>query len=36
MKPLVTHVFKLSEIEKAFDTLEHKPAGFMKGIVVPD
>ena len=36
MKPLVTHVFKLSEIEKAFDTLEHKPAGYLKGIVIPD
>ena len=35
-KPLVTHEFKLSEIEKAFDMLEHKPAGFNKGIVIPD
>ena len=35
-KPLVTHEFKLSEIEKAFDTLEHKPADFIKGIVIPD
>ena len=35
-KPLVTHVFRLSEIEKAFDTLEHKPAGFIKAIVIPD
>lgn len=35
-KPLVTHEFKLSEIEKAFDMLEHKPTGFNKGIVIPD
>lgn len=35
-EPLVSHVFKLSEINKAFETLEHKPKGFMKGIVVPD
>ena len=35
-KPLITHEFKLSEIQTAFETLEHKPAGFMKGIVVPD
>ena len=35
-KPLVTHEFKLSKIEKAFDMLEHKPAGFNKGIVIPD
>lgn len=24
------------EVEKAFGTLEHKPAGFNKGIVIPD
>ena len=35
-KPLVSHVFKLSEIEKAFQTLENKPAGFNKAIVIPD
>jgi len=35
-KELVSHEFKLSEIQKAFETLEHKPADFMKGIVVPD
>lgn len=35
-KELVTHEFKLSEINKAFDTLQHKPTDFMKGIVVPD
>jgi len=36
MKPLVTHAFILSEIEKAFETLEHKPSGFNKDIVIPD
>ena len=35
-EPLVTHEFKLSEIQTAFETLEHKPKGFMKGLVVPD
>ena len=35
-KPLVTHEFKLSEINLAFELLEHKPAGFNKGIVIPD
>jgi threonine dehydrogenase-like Zn-dependent dehydrogenase len=35
-RELVTHEYKLSEIQKAFEQLEHKPAGFMKGIVVPD
>lgn len=35
-EPLITHVFKLSEIQKAFETLEHKPSNFIKGIVVPD
>ncbi len=36
VKELVTHEYKLSEIQRAFEELEHKPAGFMKGIVVPD
>ncbi|MCE5255312.1 MAG: zinc-binding dehydrogenase [Spirochaetaceae bacterium] len=35
VKELVSHEFKLSEIQTAFETLEHKPAGFLKGIVVP-
>lgn len=35
-EPLITHVFKLSEIQTAFETLEHKPKGYLKGIVVPD
>jgi threonine dehydrogenase-like Zn-dependent dehydrogenase len=32
---LVTHQFKLDDIQKAFETLERKPAGYIKGIVVP-
>lgn len=36
VKPLVTHEYKLSEIQRAFEELEHKPAGFMKGLVYPD
>lgn len=35
-KELVTHEFRLSQIQQAFETLENKPAGFLKGIVVPD
>lgn len=35
-EPLVSHVFKLSEIQTAFETLEHKPKNFIKGLVVPD
>lgn len=36
IKDLVTHEYKLSDIQTAFQQLEHKPAGFMKGIVYPD
>lgn len=36
IKELVTHEYKLSEIQRAFEELEHKPAGFMKGLVYPD
>lgn len=35
-KELVSHEFKLSEIQKAFETLENKPNNFMKGLVCPD
>ena len=35
-KELVTHEFKLSDINKAFECLENKPGDFLKGIVVPD
>lgn len=33
---MITHEFKLSEIMTAFQTLEHKPGNYIKGIVVPD
>lgn len=36
VKELVTHEYKLSEIQRAFEELEHKPAGFLKGLVYPD
>jgi len=36
IKPLVSHEFPLSKINEAFDALENKPAGYMKGIVYPD
>lgn len=32
----ISHKYKLSDIQKAFEDLEHKPKGFLKGIVVPD
>jgi len=35
-QPLVTHEYKLSEMQKAFEELQNKPKGFIKGIVVPD
>lgn len=35
-RALVTHEFKLSNIQTAFETLADKPEGFMKAIVVPD
>ena len=36
VEQLVSHEFKLSDIQTAFENLEHKPKGFLKGIVVPD
>jgi len=36
IKPLVTHEFPLSLINEAFDTLEHRPDGYLKGLVYPD
>lgn len=35
VEEVVTHEFKLDDIQKAFETLEHKPAGYLKGIIVP-
>ena len=36
LKDLITHEFKLSEIQQAFEALANKPDGYIKGIVVPD
>jgi threonine dehydrogenase-like Zn-dependent dehydrogenase len=35
MDEIINHTFELNEIEKAFQTLENKPTGYLKGIVVP-
>ena len=32
---IISHVFSLNEIQKAFETLENKPLGYLKGIVIP-
>lgn len=36
VKELISHEYPLSEIHRAFEELEHKPAGFLKGLVYPD
>jgi threonine dehydrogenase-like Zn-dependent dehydrogenase len=35
MDNIISHVFSLDDIQIAFETLENKPAGYMKGIVIP-
>ncbi len=35
MKEMVSHTFSLQELDKAFETMCKKPAGFIKGVVVP-
>lgn len=35
MDDIITHVFTLDNIQTAFETLEHKPIEYIKGIVVP-
>ena len=35
VRPVITHEFKLEQIQKAFETLHHKPKDYIKGIVVP-
>jgi len=35
MEKLITHRFRLVDIQKAFDTYSRKPEGYIKGIVVP-
>ncbi len=34
IKDLISHEFKFENITEAFETLEHKPADFIKGVVV--
>ncbi|HEX2224502.1 MAG TPA: L-iditol 2-dehydrogenase, partial [Thermoanaerobaculia bacterium] len=36
LEPLITHTFPLSEIERAFQTAEERPEGFIKSLVVPE
>lgn len=35
MEKIITHKFKLEEINKAFETMESKAEGYIKGIIVP-
>lgn len=35
MDDIITHRFTLDNIQEAFETLENKPEGYIKGIVVP-
>lgn len=35
LEKIITHVFKLEDINDAFKVLETKPDGYMKGIVIP-
>ena len=33
---IITHTFRLDDIQQAFETLQHKPAGYIKGVVYPN
>jgi len=35
MERLVTHRFRLEEISQAFETMLHRPSGYIKGVVTP-
>lgn len=35
MDGIISHVFSLENIQEAFETLENKPANYIKGIVIP-
>lgn len=35
VRPVITHQFKLDQIQQAFETLHHKPKDYIKGIVMP-
>ncbi|MGO4544182.1 zinc-binding dehydrogenase [Paenibacillus sp. 2TAB23] len=36
MDQIISHVFELADIQKAFESLEKRPPGYLKGIVVPN
>ncbi|WP_162463053.1 zinc-binding dehydrogenase [Paenibacillus psychroresistens] len=36
MKDLITHVYNLDEIDKAYDAIKSKPAGFIKSVIKMD
>lgn len=33
MKDLITHVFRLDEVDQAYEAIRHKPSGFIKGVI---
>ncbi len=35
MEGIISHRFPLARIQEAFETLEHKPADYIKGVVIP-
>lgn len=35
MDDIITHQYELADIDQAFETLLHKPKGYIKGIIVP-
>jgi threonine dehydrogenase-like Zn-dependent dehydrogenase len=35
MRNMITHRFRLEDIQKAFEVLENKPKGYIKGVVTP-
>ncbi|HEV2851517.1 MAG TPA: alcohol dehydrogenase catalytic domain-containing protein [Thermoanaerobaculia bacterium] len=36
LAPLITHTFPLAEINRAFQTAEERPEGFLKSVVLPE
>ncbi|MFL6194285.1 MAG: alcohol dehydrogenase catalytic domain-containing protein [Thermoanaerobaculia bacterium] len=36
LEPLITHTFSLAEINRAFETSESRPEGFLKSVVLPE
>jgi len=35
LSKIITHKFSLEDIQKGFETLENKPADYMKGVIIP-